>query len=167
MTVSTRPAARDPAFDLAYQVQRTNGRSLSVAYVGLATKLRGRIEQHLIQRNSSVTTGVSPVSLNHDLVTEVRWWQHSQFEDQSMLEAAELVAFDVLQPAFRSRGGITDRAKELYQLPEFREEMHSIFTAKPTDWLLIRSLPQAWNQIDELTKRMEQIEARLDIKNPD
>ena len=91
-----------------------------VAYVGLGTKLKGRVEQHLVRRDSSVTTGVSAVSLNPEKVTEVRWWEHSDFEKQDVLEAAELVAFDVLEPALRSRGGITDRAKQLYAEEEFR-----------------------------------------------
>jgi hypothetical protein len=76
-------------------------RSRYVAYVGLGSKLRSRVEQHLVRRDSSVTTGVSAVSLNPDFVSEVRWWEHPDFEKQDVLEAAELIAFDVLEPALR------------------------------------------------------------------
>jgi hypothetical protein len=92
------------------------GRGLHVAYVGLAQKLRTRIEQHLIRRDNSVTTGASAACLNPDLVTEIRWWTHPDFEKIDVLEAAELVAFDVMEPALRSRGNITDRAKTLRHL---------------------------------------------------
>ena len=137
------------------------GRSRHVAYVGLGSKLRGRIEQHLIRRDSSVTTGVSAASLNPDFVTEVRWWQHTTFKKRDHLEAAELVAFDILEPALRSRGGITDRAKELYQDTAFREEMVALFSGDATGCLRIRSLNQAWEQIDALAEQIRQLENRI------
>lgn len=37
-----------------------------------------------------------------------------------MLLAAELVAFDILEPALRSRGGITNEARQLYGDAEFK-----------------------------------------------
>ena len=37
-----------------------------VAYVGIADKLRQRVSQHLIRRDSSITTAASIVSLNPD-----------------------------------------------------------------------------------------------------
>ena len=140
-------------------------RSRYVAYVGLGSKLRGRIEQHLVRRDSSVTTGVSAVCLNPDFVTEVRWWEHTDFARQDVLEAAELVAFDVLEPALRSRGGITDRAKQLYQEPDFRDRMNAVFSEGASGCLRIRSLSQAWEQIDKLAERLRQVELRLDGKD--
>lgn len=137
------------------------GRSRYVAYVGLGTKLRGRVEQHLIRRDSSVTTGVSAVSLNPDFVTEVWWWEHPDFDKQDVLEAAELVAFDELEPALRSRGGITDRAKQLYANQEFRSQMQDLFRHGPAGCLVIRSLPQAWEKIGELEERLRRIEEKL------
>src|SRR5690348_9265760 len=49
------------------------------AYVGIADKLRTRIDQHLVRRDRSVTTGVATVTLNSDLVTEIKWWRHPTF----------------------------------------------------------------------------------------
>jgi hypothetical protein len=143
-----------PNAPAVYAMYGGQGRSRYVAYVGLGSKLRGRIEQHLVRRDSSVTTGVSAVSLNPDYVTEVCWWEYPDFAKQECLEAAELVAFDVLEPALRSRGGITDRAKQLYQDDAFREEMMAIFSGEATGCLRIRSLSQAWEQIDDLAERI-------------
>jgi len=135
-----------------------------VAYVGLGTKLKGRVEQHLVRRDSSVATGVSAVSLNPDKVTEVRWWEHPDFGKQDVLEAAELVVLDVLEPALRSRGGITDRAKQLYAEDEFWAKMTGLFDGDPAGRLVIRTLPQAWEKIDELEERLKNLEVNL---NPD
>ena len=44
-----------------------------VAYVGMGGNLKQRIEQHLIKRDSSVTTGTSAVGLNTDHVRRVDW----------------------------------------------------------------------------------------------
>jgi hypothetical protein len=75
-----------PSVPAVYAMYGGQGRSQYVAYVGLAGKLRGRIEQHLVRRDSSVTTGVSAVSLNPECVTQVRWWQHPDFEKQDILK---------------------------------------------------------------------------------
>jgi hypothetical protein len=72
-----------------------------------------------------------------------------------------VVAFDVLEPALRSRGGITDRAKQLYKKHEFREQMIAVFSGEATGCLRIRSLAQACKRIDELESRLREIEARL------
>ena len=75
-----------------------------IAYVGIAGALKRRIVEHCIRRNSSVTTGASAVSLNPDLLTSMEWWEHPSFGETVNLKAAEMVAFEVLQPALRSRG---------------------------------------------------------------
>ena len=80
-----------------------------VTYVGTAGKLKQRIIQHLIRRDSSVTTGTSAASLNPDHVTNLSWWEHSDFEVSAKLKAAELVAFEVLNPVLRSRGAVNCR----------------------------------------------------------
>lgn len=58
------------------------------------------------------------------------------------VEAAELVAFDVLAPALLSRGGITDRAKQLYKKDAFCEKITAVFSGEASGCLRIRSLSQ-------------------------
>lgn len=150
-----------PSVPAVYAMYGGQGRSQYVAYVGLASKLRGRVEQHLVRKDSSVTTGVSAVSLNPDFVTQVRWWEHPDFQKQDMLEAAELVAFDVLQPSLRSRGGITDRAKQVYAEQEFQSRMRALFAGEPTGVLTLPTLAVALEQIADLRGRVTELEKRL------
>jgi Ca2+/Na+ antiporter len=58
-----------------------------VAYVGIAGHLKRRIKQHLIRRDSSVTTGTSVLSLTPELVTKLHWW------NMSLLLASLVVLF--------------------------------------------------------------------------
>jgi hypothetical protein len=74
------------------------GQSRHVAYVGISGNLRSRIRQHFLHRDSSIVTGTSAASLNPGLVTRLEWWPSEKFEDRSKLQAAERVAFDVLEP---------------------------------------------------------------------
>jgi hypothetical protein len=150
-----------PSIPAIYAMYGGRGRGRYVAYVGLATSLRGRIEQHLVRRDSSVTTGTAAVCLIPENVTEVRWWHQPDFEKQEVLEAAELVAFDVLEPALRSRGNITDRAKVLYREPQFAATMRSFFTALPSGVLILPTLKDAMDKIALLEKRIEEIESQL------
>jgi hypothetical protein len=149
-----------PNIPAVYAMYGGQGRSFHVAYVGIASKLRSRVEQHLVRRDSSVTTGVSAACLNPDRVTEVRWWKHSDFEKKDVLEAAELVAFDVLEPALRSRGGTTDRAKQLYADQEFRDQMKAVFSEEAIGRLDIRTLEGAWERIEDLEKRVRELEEK-------
>ena len=84
-----------------------------MTYVGTAGKLKQRIIQHLIRRDSSVTTGTSAASLNPDYVTNLSWWEHPDFEVTAKLKAAELIAFEVLNPVLRSRGPVNRSALQL------------------------------------------------------
>jgi hypothetical protein len=72
--------------------------------VGIADDLQRRIDQHLVRRDSSVTTGVATAALNPDLVTDIEWWRHSYFDERVRLQAAKLKAFDILDPVLRGRG---------------------------------------------------------------
>jgi hypothetical protein len=101
------------------------------------------------------------VSLDPDLVTEVHWWTHSNFSDRSALEAAELVAFDVLEPRLRSRGNITSEVKQLYSDPQFKAKMQPLFEGECSGLLMIPSLQDALERISELERRLAAIEAKL------
>jgi hypothetical protein len=89
-----------------------HGKGLYVAYVGIADSLKRRIVQYLVRRDSSVATGTSAVGLNPDYVIVVDWWEHPDFAERFKLQVAELVAFDVLNPALRSRGKIQDKTRQ-------------------------------------------------------
>ena len=115
-----------PYTPAVYAMYGGQSRGLYVAYVGVAGQLRSRIEQHLIRRDSSVTTGTSAVQLNPDKVTQLQWWEHPGFADRRTLEAAEMVAFNILEPALRSRGADRRDSRELFQDETFRSEMYAL-----------------------------------------
>jgi hypothetical protein len=135
-----------------------------VAYVGQAGKLRERVQQHLLRRDSSVTTGASIVSLNPDLVRAVEWWEHERFTAADVLGAAELVAFDVLDPVLRSQGRPTTAARTLYADTAFREEFRLLFCGSPSGALSIESLASLSARLQNLEARLEEIEGKLQSK---
>ena len=120
-----------------------------------------RVGQHLLRRNSSVTTGVAAVGLNVEHVTQVRWWEDSEFSQSQVLVAAELVAFDVLDPALRSRGAVQEQARRLYDDDSFRERLRRLFTAEPSSCLILPTLADALEQIADLERRLSVVEAKL------
>ena len=67
------PIADLPATPAVYAIQGGWGRYRYVAYVAIADDLKRRIDQHLVRRDSSITTGVAAASLAPDPVTEVVW----------------------------------------------------------------------------------------------
>jgi hypothetical protein len=76
-----------PSIPAVYAMYGSRGRIMYVAYVGVAGKLKARIVQRLVRRDSSVTKGKSAVALNPDYVTELRRWKHPGFSEWSILEA--------------------------------------------------------------------------------
>jgi hypothetical protein len=137
------------------------GRGMYVAYVGVAGRLKPRIIQHLIRRDSSVATATSAVVLNPDYVTELRSWEHPDFAERHILEAAELVAFDLLDPALRSRGAIQERARQLYADADFRDKMKGMLPSDLAGLLVIPTLQDALEQIAELEERLVALEIML------
>ena len=144
-----------------YAMYGGRGRDKDVAYVGIARKLKQRIQQHLVRRDSSVTTGVSAVSLNPEHVTKVSWWEHQSFSDDVSLNAAELIAFEELNPDLRSRGNITTAASELSAKPGFRDQMKALFQSEPTGTLFIPTLNDALQRIDDLEERLASLEKKI------
>ena len=123
--------------------------------------LRGRVTQHLVKRDSSVPTGTSAASLNPDYVTEIEWWEHPRFGERAVLEAAELVAFDVLDPALRSRGNISAAAKEVYEGEQFREETQELFGGEPAGRLSLPSMELLRERIERLEGMVNELERRV------
>jgi len=153
-----------PNVPAVYAMYGGRARGLHVAYVGMADVLKRRVMQHLISRDSSVATGTSAAGLNPDHVTEVCWWEHPNFTERHVLEAAELVAFDVLQPVLRSRGAISERAKQLYAGEAFREKMRPLFLGEPTGKVVIPTVQDVLRRIADLEHRLATIEKHLGRK---
>jgi len=141
-----------------YAMYGGRGKGLYVAYVGIADRLKRRVIQHLITRDSSVATGTSATGLNPDYVTEVRWWEHPHFTHRHVLEAAEFVAFDVLNPILRSRRKMSKRAKRLYDNENFHEETRSLLLSQPKGRLVVQSFQDLVTKITELDRRVTQLE---------
>ena len=134
---------------------------LWVAYVGEGGNLASRIDQHFVRRDSSAATGVAAATLNPDAVREVRWWEHASFDTKAARQAAELIAFRVLDPALRSRGGIGSDAQALAAEAAFRHEMEALFESAPSG---VFTLPWIWDmqtRIEQLEKRVAELEDRL------
>lgn len=150
-----------PAHPAVYALYGGRGRQLHVAYVGSARDLRVRLTQHLVRRDSSITTGASVVMLNVDAVTEARWWEHADFSDEAHVLAAELVAFDVLDPVLRSRGQPHEKARSLASDALFRGAMVRVFTENATGRLRIPSLRDALERLDALEERVRALEREI------
>ncbi|MFM9106350.1 MAG: hypothetical protein ACKOWF_06585 [Chloroflexota bacterium] len=151
-------APNEPA---VYALLGGEGSGAYVAYVGVASALRRRLEQHLERRDSSVTTGAAAVSLDPERVTEVRWWEHPRFGERAALEAAEMVAIEALAPALRSRGAPAAAARDLLADPLAAAEFAALFAAAPSGRLVLPSLAAALDRIAALERRLDLLEARL------
>ena len=154
-----------PDTPAVYAMYAGKGQGFYCAYVGVAGKLKQRVLQHLVRRDSSVTTGASAVVLKPEYITEIRWWEHSDFTERHVLEAAELVAFDVLEPILRSRGAIQEKARQLYSDETFRANMVALFQGEPSGKISLMTLQDAFGRIAELEQRVEKLE-RLVGKKP-
>jgi hypothetical protein len=91
----------------------------------------------------------------------VEWWQDQRFTEIDILEAAELVAFDVLNPVLRSRGTVSEKARKLYDDPHVQGEFRSLFAGPPSGTLRIDSLPDLATRLSDLEARVKDIERRL------
>jgi hypothetical protein len=96
------------------------------------------------------------------LVTDVDWWEHQAFRDGVALEAAETVAFEVLNPTLRSRSAVQRLARQYREEEtDFESEMRELFAGPPTGRLTRPSLETAFVKIDALEKRIAELEHRL------
>jgi hypothetical protein len=144
-----------PNVPAVYALYGGCGRSSHIAYVGIARKLKQRVMQHLVNRDSSVTTGTSAAGISPDYVTQVGWWEHPKFHEERFLEAAELVAFDVLDPVLRSRVSGPARAKQVLEDDEdFRKAVQVMFAGEPTGILPIPTLQEALARLAEVERRL-------------
>ena len=129
-----------------------------VAYVGIAGRLKQRIIQHLIRRDSSVTIGTSAVNLNPDQVMSLSWWAHPDFDKTVNLKAAEIVAFEVLNPALRSRAGVDSTGMAMLADKDFHGKMKALFRGNSSGAVEFPSLGDALAEIEKLKIRMAKLE---------
>ena len=149
-----------PQFSGIYAFKGINDRSGMYSYIGMASQLRDRVSQHLIRRDSSVTTGASTVVLNPDKISECHWWVHDSFNDKIYLEAAELIAFNKFNPTLTSRGTVSNQAKVISSETKFKDEMDLLFDNIPSGYAVFYDLEWAIEKIKELEKEIEILKAK-------
>jgi hypothetical protein len=157
----TERISQTPNHPAIYAIYGGRGGKNQAAYIGISGNLRRRIEQHLEKRNSSVTAGESIVGLNPAFVTRIDWWTDPSFENGPMLEAAELIAFELFNPVLRSRGGNSKIASELASQCEFSERMRRKFAGEPDGRLIVPTLQDALDRIAALEARIVTLEESI------
>ena len=153
----------DPA---VYALIGGRGKSRNIAYVGIADDLKRRLGQHIEKRNSSITTGASIVSIDPEKITQIIWWVHPSFADRGQLEAAEEIAFEVLEPTVRSRGNVTERARKIVLDEKFSNEMRSFFKNRPSGQIEMLTYEELIEKVNCIEENMESIRKELErLKN--
>lgn len=160
MALEVKTFSEIPSVPAVYALcgRATLHRGTYIAYVGHTHNLRTRINDHLIARETRVITGLSAVSLNPENVMEVHWWEHPSFSERTVREGAELVAFEVLNPALRSLAPELKRARRAYDDRSFRDEMTSLLSGEPTGRFVVPSLRGALERIEALERRLSALE---------
>jgi hypothetical protein len=143
-----------------YALYGGKGQRIFVAYIGIADKLRQRISQHLVRRDSSIVTGTSIVSLNPDYVTALKWWEDPDFSKREYLEAAEEIAFKIFDPVLRSRGNLTGRGDVLLKNNEFNEKMENLFNNDPTGSLEFPDFQDLLERLTDLEMEIKTLKNR-------
>jgi len=123
-----------------------------LVFLGLAHSLLERIIEQFVVPN--LRPASSALFMQPGYLNEIRWWEHPEFADSDVARAAEFVASDVLEPLLSSRRPTTSGARDLYNDPEFRERMRTLFAGEPSG---IATIPT----LDDVIERLEALEARL------
>lgn len=132
------------------------GRGTYDAYVGISNNIRSRLEQHLVRRDSSISTGVSAATLQPDHVVGVVWWIDDVFHGAAHLEAAELIAFEIIQPTLRSRGRVRAAARALFEDEAFRAQVEGIITTRD-NIVVFPSISDLRREVDNLRRIVEDL----------
>ena len=69
-----------PQFPGIYGFKASHDNQGAYIYIGFSSKLRERVSQHLLKRDSSVAADASAISLNPDKIVECHWWVHETFD---------------------------------------------------------------------------------------
>ena len=107
-----------------------------------------------------MVTGAAATSINPDLTSTVQWWATAEMEDPVIREAAELVAFDVLDPALRSRGGVRTSAAALAADPSFLDRITVLLTEE-VNTVCFPSVQELASRLSALEDRVALLEASL------
>jgi hypothetical protein len=159
MTVRATSIADVPRVPALYVIYGGEGVGRGwVAYVGIAGNLRSRLDQHFIRRDSSVVTGASAVGLNLEHVRYVDWWTNVLFEDDDRRHAAELVAFDVLDPALRSRGRPRQAALSYLNDPSFVTNVRQVLSAPAAGRFVPPKVADLGTAVADLQRRVDALE---------
>ena len=127
-------------------------------YVGKSdTGLRRRVVHHLVDRNSSVTTGVAGASINIENLTMVRWWTNEEFSDKIFLDAAEAYFFEQLEPMLRSRGNRIQGSDDLLNDVGFLNNVGQILS-KPSGKIELLSYGKLLLKVKECEGRSADLE---------
>ena len=132
-----------------------------VAYVGRSKNLRERIQQHIIKRDSSVSTGVSATVLNPDKISHIKWWTHEDFSNDDCLKAAEQIAFVILKPILRSRENVSEKAELVLKDQDFCKRMKDLFNNKPTISIRPNTLDNLGHLVNNLVDVVEKLTERV------
>ncbi|MHA2247616.1 MAG: hypothetical protein ACXADY_21890 [Candidatus Hodarchaeales archaeon] len=133
-----------------------------VAYIGQSGRLKTRIKQHLISRDSSVVTQNYAYALLPDKISDFYWWEYKSFNEEYVRQAAELVANDVFASILRTRVTIKKEAKELYEKDtSFVNEMKHLFEGDPTGHLPILRYSDVVEKVYNLEERILALEDAL------
>lgn len=154
---SIRDLPNEPAI---YALYSGHAKGEYVVYVGATKKLRQRVEQHLIKHDSSITTGKSAVKLETQFLSKLKWWEEPRFSSRARLEAAELVASDLLKPALVSRGNSRKDSRELFKDSGFYESMKKLIV-NPSGALILLT---AEERIQKLEDRIAYLEEQMNSK---
>ena len=114
-----------------------------------------------MRRDSSVVTGTSAVGINIEHVRYVQWWESDLLTDDNARHAAELIAFELLDPALRSRGAPRREAIQLRADPGFRRSIEQLLEAAPAGRLVPPRLTDLASRLDDLELRLARVEELL------
>lgn len=147
---------REPA---VYALYAGRGRAEYVVYVGYTTSLKTRMVQHLVTRDSSINSATAAAKLNPECITGARWWTLEEFNGQEEkclrhLQAAELVAFKVLDPVLRSNAHPNREARQLANSDAFRDKMTVSFNSEPTGYFRPPDAEALFKEISNLNDRL-------------
>ncbi|MEK9985238.1 MAG: hypothetical protein VW879_10890, partial [Opitutae bacterium] len=71
------------------------------------------------------------------------------------MQAAELIAFEILNPVMRSRGKVQEAARELSLVDQFKDEIEQLIENGPTGTLQIPSMQDLLERIEVLEQRVK------------